>query len=352
MIIRAIYFYEYWLLRVCVFAIVMTLVVVLFISNVIFILYNHILKDRIRNRFKKISSRNVNSEEERIKTNPEETLGKYIKSRMKSPICLLGLSLILIFVVSVLFSQMITGYSFEQAMTPDMGAWDPPSPAHPLGQTHLGGDVFARTMYGIRDSLVFGFGTVLIGLIGGVSLGILAGRFAKWGYKTVMGVMIIVYILPIFLIMILINFFFGYGGWVAGYWLNLIVMGIFLIPIITRAVANSVEGKINIHKIIKQVIIQIPLNVAVAILIYNTVGFLGFGPSGFIQLGNEIMEARMNFIDAPWAFFWPGIAIFELVASFLILHAGLKGFGRKLRKRKVIKNTKPIEERSPELEEL
>ncbi|MFX1489628.1 MAG: ABC transporter permease subunit [Promethearchaeota archaeon] len=337
MIINAIIYHEYWLLRVCLFAIVITLVIILFISNAIFMLYRFAIKDRIGDRFKKKSGENVN-----IANNSEEILGPYIKSRLKSPMCIIGLILVLFFVVSVLFSQLITGYTFEQAKALDMGAWNPPSPAHPLGQTEFGRDVFARTMYGLRDSIVFGFGAVLIGLIGGVIFGILAGRFTKWGYKTIMGMMILVYILPAFLIIIFLISSFGFNFLII-YLINVVVVGILLIPNITRAIAINMDGTINIHKIVKPVIIQIPLNVAIAILIYNSVGFLGFVPFSFIQLGSDMSLARVLLFEAPWASLWPGVAIFELVISFLILHVGLKGFGRKVRKRKALKTTASIE---------
>ncbi|MFW9875867.1 MAG: hypothetical protein ACFFG0_22420 [Candidatus Thorarchaeota archaeon] len=158
-------------------------------------------------------------------------------------------------------------------------------------------DVFARAMYGIQDSIIFGFVAVLIGLIGGVGLGILVGRFTRWDYKPIMGLMIIFYVLPTFLIVILLSVPFGLGIY------NIMgVVGITLIPNFTRAVANAIAGKFNVHKMGKAVIIQIPLNAALAILIYNSIGFLGFEPLFIIHLGNDIMEASANPLLGPWAF--------------------------------------------------
>ena len=52
----------------------------------------------------------------------------------------------------------------------------PPGWAHLFGTDRLGRDVFARTIYGTRYSLLIGFGGVAVGLGLGVILGIIAGQ--------------------------------------------------------------------------------------------------------------------------------------------------------------------------------
>lgn len=324
---------EFWVLRICLFAIILEFLVVTFISNAIFILHKFVIKDRLEDKIKKKSRENVNNEDQNFKTSPEETLKSYLKLRLKSPMFIIGTFLVIFFIVSAIFPRLITQYTYHEALSGSPESWNPPSPGHLLGQTYWGMDVFARVMYGLRDSILFGFVAVLIGLIGGVGLGILVGRSTRSVYKPIMGLMIIFYILPAFLIVILLSVPFGLGIY------NIMgVVGITLIPNITRAVANAMVGRFDVHKMGKAVIIQIPLNVALAILIYNSIGFLGFEPLFSINLGNDIMEASANHLLAPWAFLWPGFALFELIISFLILHVGLKGFDHKSRITEVLKS--------------
>ncbi len=49
--------------------------------------------------------------------------------------------------------------------------------SHPLGTNNFGLDLFARSIYGARSSLVVAIGAVLIGIIVGGAIGILAGYF-------------------------------------------------------------------------------------------------------------------------------------------------------------------------------
>ncbi|MHA2007554.1 MAG: hypothetical protein ACXABO_07930 [Promethearchaeota archaeon] len=44
-------------------------------------------------------------------------------------------------------------------------------------------------------------------------------------------------------------------------------------------------------------------------------------------LGKEIYIGRQNPFDAPWASLFPGLAIFGMMFSFLILYVGLQGQG-------------------------
>ncbi|MFW9822414.1 MAG: hypothetical protein ACFFE4_05740, partial [Candidatus Thorarchaeota archaeon] len=106
----------------------------------------------------------------------------------------------------------------------------------------------------------------------------------------------------------------------------IIIIGILLIPNISRAIANKMDGEINVDIIFKAMIKQIPYNFAIALLIFHSIGFLGFNQSMMITLGGDINVARENPYEAPWAGLWPGITIFGIVITFLILHIGLQEY--------------------------
>ena len=114
-----------------------------------------------------------------------------------------------------------------------------------------------------------------------------------------------------------------------------------LIPSFTRVTTNAMPEEFNrkmIYKTGKSLITYIPLNISLAILLYNSVGFLGFFHDYRIGLGSDIYTGLHN-PDAPWASFWPGLTIFLIVFSFFILHLGLKGLGSISRNRMKIKES-------------
>ena len=291
----------------------------------VFILYKFSKNKGIFKWLNKSKTENViPPEKEHVEISSEETLKDYISGRIRSPIFIVGAILIAILIFVAIFHQLITPYSYEYLLQPHAGSWVPPSPEHPLGQTVMGGDVLGRMIFGIQNSLIAGLSMVLIGLSGSIPLGYIAGKYKRWGYKPIMGSMILFYILPGFVLATLTIAIYG------PFRENiLVIIGILLIPNIARVIANRVSQKINIHRLGIAVIKLIPFNFAIALLIFHSLGFLGFNQSITISLGNEINVARENPYDAPWASFWPGLTIFGIVFSFLILHIGLQDFGLK-----------------------
>jgi len=72
------------------------------------------------------------------------------------------------------------------------------------------------------------------------------------------------------------------------------------------------------------IFLYIPLELALVILIYESIGFLGFSDPRYFGLGRDVDLARAHIIDAFHALFWPGLYIFFLVVGFVSLHVGLK----------------------------
>ena len=288
------------------FALIITFVIVILISNLIFS-YNKYREPEIIDTALKTPIDND------VEIEYEESIKHYLLRRLKSPYTIIGAILVAFFIFISIFPQAFTEFTFEDAFDPAAGSWSPPSSDHPLGQTTLGWDVLAWVIYGIRTSIFVGFGAVLIGLTMGGHFGFVTGIYKKRAYKPVIFVMLSLAI---------------YGRYVL---LSLFVIGILLTPNFTRIIANAVADGISIKRIIKRVINHIPLNLAFAILVFEALGFLGFGDLGMIELGKSINAARMNLYNAPWATLWPGLAIFGLVLSFFVLHVGLQGYDPKLR---------------------
>lgn len=279
---------------------------------------------------------------------------------MKSPLFIIAAIFVIFFIVIAIFPNWLTPYSFEELSNYLPGSWDPPSIDHPLG-TAIGRDVLGLTIWGIRDALIFGFGAVLLGLLGGILFG-----FIKWislfikqrikssdeqlhlcrsTHRVTMGSVIIFSVFPGIIIVLLLNIILGdcqisyfetRGNLINCkyyYWVSLSTIGILLIPIFTSAVCNAISGELNLNKIGKAIIIHIPLGFAIAILIYEIIGYLGFAPSEIyeIHLGYNILGARFHLDTSPLASFSPGIVISCIIISFFLLYIALQDYSSDFR---------------------
>lgn len=322
LLIDALLYIDYYVIFAALYLLVVVLVFTIIISNIHFILYQHLASDRFREMISQFYTPKTKTLE--YSPRDDETLKDYLLLRIKSPIFIIGIILVLTLVILAIFPRIITQYSLDYVLQPHPGSWNPPSPDHPLGQTVMGGDVLGRTVYGISDSLVFGLASVIIGMIGGVNFGFVAGRFRRWGYKFIMAFMILFYVFPsILFVMLLLRIF-------ETYFMAIISIGFMLIPLFTYVTTNAMPEEITkevIYKIARSLITFIPLAIAISVLLYNSVAYLGFIQEVRTILGNDMNIAKQNPYEAPWAYFWPGLILSIIVFSFFMLHLGLKGLG-------------------------
>jgi len=189
--------------------------------------------------------------------------------------------------------------------------WD----THPLGTTKFGRDVLALLTYGLSTSIKASILSVLIGIVIGTSFGYLS-KVHKIVKRLVLGFMVILFIVPSFF-MILI--FFGIlGGDVV---IKIGILAAYVIPMVTLLIS---EGDYSFKLTAKKLVAYLPLFMGFNILIFESVAFLGFSDYRIITLGNNVSQARPFLYIAPWASFWPSLAVFVLVIGLFSLHYGLK----------------------------
>ena len=241
-------------------------------------------------------------------------LGHFLLPRLKSPYSLIGLAIILIAIIISIFPQILTPYSYTEATGIFPGAWAPPSFEHLLGQARYGRDVLARIIYGISDALLFCSLSVLVGLVSALIIGVPINYLNKQ-----LNISAEIILAPIFMIplpLLFIYTFFIFPGFFLYFF-----YGIYLIPVFIYLI---VKENLSIYEIGQKLIPYIPLIIGFTILIYTLIGFLGFVSFSGIQIGYDIASARVNFIDAPWAFIFPNLAIIILLFGFFLLYAGLQ----------------------------
>jgi len=305
-------FNDFFLLRGCMFLIIILLVITIFVSNLRFTLTG-LVKDKKHPPQKDLKD----TTEREPKISAKIELKNFLHNIVRSPITIIGLILVIIPIFISIFPQLFTVYSFEDATGIWWDAWAMPSPDHPLGTSKFGRDILAQVVYGTRDSLIFGFGAVLIGLIGGSIFGPLASKFNRVGHTITMSFMLIFYVLPGIVLVI----FFAVISYPVG--LLMFTTGFLLIPSFTRIIANAEFRPVTIGK---KIISYVPLFAGFAILLYVSLGFLGFSSWRTIQLGNLISISRERLWDIthfPHATFWPGLIAFLIVIGLFVLHEGL-----------------------------
>jgi ABC-type dipeptide/oligopeptide/nickel transport system permease subunit len=202
----------------------------------------------------------------------------------------------------------------------------PPSRDHPLGTAHYGYDLLALLIWGIRDLLTSGGWIILIGLLGGLPFGIIASKFNRSDKQIVVGLMSLFYIFPSIVIIIFMLMISEGDHSVQSF-----IIGILLIPVFTRKIANAKPKFINI---LKELIIYIPSVLVFVVMLYTSASFLGFTDIRTPQLGYIVYRAYRSgyFLERYWVVFWSGLAICTLNIGLVLIYIGLNSGKPEIRK--------------------
>ena len=353
--LMSIYVGDILLINGCLFMIIMLFSVTMILANIIPIAYRFfrkkvpkkikLIRNNIRNKFK-IYREKINDFYESFKSRDEESpplsdpkievetkykakpiieLKNYVITTLKNPFTIVGLGLIIFLVFISAYPQLFTSYSLSEITRPYIPPggipFDPPSPDHPFGTTKYGYDVLALVIYGTRDALIFGFLITLLGLAGGSIFGFVSsiadsGRLHRYVHNGVIGSLVVVFIIPGLMLLILSSILFGTS-------MSMMMIGLLLAISFTGIIANAIRRESSYVNVIKVIIKYIPLEMAFGIMLYQMLGFLGLGDETTAQLGITFSYGRAQF-SAFDAMYWPGLYIFVIMLSLILLHEGLE----------------------------
>lgn len=210
----------------------------------------------------------------------------------------------------------------------------PPTSENWLGTDDQGRDVFARLLYGLRVSLLFGFALTLFSAILGILVGAIQGYYGGWVDLLGQRILEVWGGLPmLFMVMILVSMFTPNV-----YWLFLIMLIFgwttlvgFLRAEFLRArhldyvrAARSLgvrDGRIILRHILPNALSsslsQLPFMLTANITALTALDFLGYGlPPDAASLGELLLQGKNN-LNAPWLAL-SGFFSLALVLSLLI----------------------------------
>ncbi len=256
----------------------------------------------------------------------------------RNPTIALGALLLAAFVAMTLAAPLIAGDPFRQ--TP-INRLRPPSERYWFGTDQFGRDVFSRTVYGARVSLIVGFGVAVLSSLIGLAIGLVCGYFRRID-GIVMRAMDGIMAIPSILLAIALITLTRPG-------LGIVIVAI-LIPEVPRVVRvvrsvvlsirsqpyieSAIAGGTRNTKLLARhilpntlapLIVQATYVCASAMLIEAGLSFLGAGvPPEIPSWGNIIAQGRTFFQIAPWSILIPGAFLAATVLAVNMLGDGLR----------------------------
>lgn len=253
---------------------------------------------------------------------------------------MVGLVVLALLIAVALLAPLISPYD------PAQQSWSavrkPPSAAHWMGTDEVGRDLLARVIHGARASLLAAAISVSLAIGLGAPLGLLAGYGPSWLDTIISRVADAMLSMPFLILAIALAAFLGPSLANA-----MIAIGVTATPIFVRltrgqtlaakaedyvesarAIGNP-RWRIAIRHIFPniapQLLVQVTLTAATAIIAEASLSFLGLGQQPPAPSWGSMLNAAQRFLtNAPWMAIWPGLAIFVTVLSLNLLGDGLR----------------------------
>ncbi len=214
-----------------------------------------------------------------------------------------------------------------------------PTPAHWLGTTNLGRDIFSQVLYGARAALLVGFAAAFGVVVLGTLVGLIAGYYGGWVDALLMRLADVAFGIPFLPMAIVLVAFLG-----PSIWNTVLVMTLLLwrdtgrviraqvLSLRTRPYVEAarVLGASHVRTMFVHIAPNVlPLSflygslaIGWAILTEASISFLGFGDPRVISWGFMLQDAYNSQALARQAFYWfvpPGLCIMlAVMAGFFI----------------------------------
>ena len=245
-------------------------------------------------------------------------------------------------VVLVLIAPLLSPYAFDSTDWDRISA--PPSFAsgHYFGTDDVGRDLFVRTLYGGRISLLVGLAATMVSLIIGIAWGATAGFAGGRTDQLMMRIVDVLYALPFMFFVILLMVFFGRNIFLifvavgAVNWLDMarIVRGQTLSLKKKEFIEAARAGGVSNFNIVRRhivpnllgvVIVYVTLTIPQVILVESFLSFLGLGvQEPMTSWGALVNDGAQAMESAPWALIFPALFLALTLFCFNFIGDGLR----------------------------
>ncbi len=267
----------------------------------------------------------------------------------RNPVFLVGAGITLVFFLLAIFSPLIAPHDptaglllnkVRQQTNPIPG----PEAGFPLGADSVGRDLLSRLIVGSRQTLIVGVFATLGGLVGGITLGTLAGAIGGWVDSFVMRAVDVMLSIPSLLLAVSIAALAPRPSQVT----VIIAIAVVQVPIFARLLRGSLLAQRSSDHVLAAralgvrpsaiifrhmlpnslgpVIVQATLVLATSIIDAAALSFLGLGNPDDRQpeWGAMLGQAQQYISDYPSLAIWPAACIIVVALGFTLMGESLR----------------------------
>jgi peptide/nickel transport system permease protein len=252
-----------------------------------------------------------------------------------------GLSIVVILILMAIFAPVFAG--FRSPITQDLAArLAAPGAAHWFGTDELGRDIYARTVYGARVTLIIVLLVSVIVAPIGLAVGTTAGYLGGWADSILMRITDIFLAFPRLVLALAFAAALGPGienaviaialtSWppyarIARAETITIARSDFIAAVVLEGASTArILFRHIVPLCLSSVIVRLTLDMAGIILTAAGLGFLGLGAQPpTAEWGAMVSSGRDVILDQWWVATIPGFAIFIVSLGFNLLGDGLR----------------------------
>lgn len=248
--------------------------------------------------------------------------------------------LVLMFLAAFVLPHLIS-YTYEELDPYNLNT--PPTTLHWFGTNQIGQDVLAQTLRGLQKSLIIGILVAAISTVVAGVVGAAAGYFGGWTDRALMWVADVLLVVPSFLVIAICSPFFKDKSFL----ILVVLLAAFawmitsrIIRAMTRslrerefiraakymgATPQSIIGKHILPSMASILIVDVTLNVGIAIIGEASLSYFGFGVQRpDVSLGTLIADGTSSALTYPWLFAFCCGALVLIVLATNFVGDGLR----------------------------